>query len=82
MSEFVSVGNYLDRFGAELDRETLKANGIDSFVQADDAGSVDPFLLSGSGGAWLVVRPEDADKAKALLAEEVLGDDFVEPEAS
>ena len=67
MSELVTVGNYFDRMSAEMAQGVLDVDGIESYVQADDGGGMRPSLLTGSGGAWLIVRAEDAARASELL---------------
>ena len=67
MSDLVTVGNYLNRFSAEVAQGVLEVGGIESFVRADDAGGMRPALLTGAGGAWLTVRAEDAARARLLL---------------
>ena len=67
MSELVSVGNYSDRFSAEIAQSLLDTEGIDSYIRADDAGGMRPFQLAGAGGAWLIVGEQDAARASELL---------------
>lgn len=67
MSDLVIVGNYFDRLSAELAQGILAAEGVASYVRADDMGGMRPSLLTGAGGAWLVVRAEEAGRASALL---------------
>ena len=67
MSELVSVGNYSDRFSAEIAQSLLDTEGIDSYIRADDAGGMRPFQLAGAGGVWLIVGEQNAARASALL---------------
>ena len=67
MSDLVTVGNYFDRISAEIAKGVLDAEGIDSYVSAGDMAGMRPALLTGAGGAWLVVRAEDAERASELL---------------
>ena len=67
MSDLVTVGNYFDRFQAEIAQSLLDSEGIDSYIRADDAGGMRPSLQTGSGGAWLTVGAADADRATELL---------------
>ena len=55
--------------------------GIESYVQADDMGGMRPSLLTGAGGAWLIVRAEDAGRAAELLQAAPQGEDSPEAEA-
>lgn len=67
MSDLVTVGNYFDRLSAEIAQGVLDVDGIESYVRADDGGGMRSSLLTGSGGAWLIVRAEDAERASELL---------------
>jgi hypothetical protein len=67
MSEFTRVGNYYDRVTAELAKSVLDVENIPSYIQADDMGGMRPYLLTGAGGVWLIVRAEDAGRASELL---------------
>ena len=67
MNELVTVGNYFDRLSAELAKSLLEVDGIDSYIRADDLVGMRPLLLTGSGGAELIVRAEDAGRALELL---------------
>ena len=79
MSDLVTVGNYFDRISAELAKGILDMEGIESYVRADDMGGMRPSLLTGAGGAWLIVRAEDAERASELL--QVAPQDEDSPEA-
>lgn len=52
---------------AHLDRAKLADEGIESFIRDDDIVSLMPFLANAFGGIKLIVRSEDAEKAKAVL---------------
>ena len=67
MSELVSVGNYSDRFSAEVAQSLLDTEGIDSYIRADDAGGMRAFQLAGAGGVWLIVGEQNAARASELL---------------
>jgi hypothetical protein len=67
-ADLVIVRTFLNPFDAELAKSALEAAEIQSIVQADDAGGVEPGLWV--GGVGLLVRAEDAARA-----EEVLGKD-------
>jgi hypothetical protein len=65
-TELVIIATFPSRVDAELAQGALEAARIDSLVQADDAGGMQPGLwMSGIG---LLVRAEDADRASRLLA--------------
>ena len=74
-SELVVIRTFPNAFAAELAKSALEAADIDSLVQADDAGGVQPGLWPGTGGVKLLVRVEDA-----LRADQVLGADATAPE--
>jgi len=61
----VVVRDFLDRLEAELAHGALEAAGIHSIVSADDAGGEEPGLWM--GGVRLLVRAEDATRAKEVL---------------
>jgi hypothetical protein len=82
MGNFETVGNYVDRFSAEMFQSILAESGIPSQVRADDAGGLDPQLLVGAGGATLLVRTEDVSRALELLQYEPLDENFNEDELS
>ena len=42
MSDLVKVSNYFDRISAEMAKGVLDAEGIKSYVSADDAGGIRP----------------------------------------
>ena len=68
-ADLVIVRPFLNAFDAELAKSALEAAEIQSIIQADDAGGVQPGLWVGRG-VGLLVRTEDAARA-----EEVLGKD-------
>jgi hypothetical protein len=63
----VAVGAYATRSDAELAQTALTAAGIQSALEADDAGGAYPFDLTGA--ARLLVDEEDAEDAAAVLSE-------------
>ena len=67
MSELVTAATFVERIEAELAQGLLEAGGVEAMVDADDGGATSPFLLTGAGGARLLVRAEDAERAAALL---------------
>ena len=64
----IEVGVYPTRSEAELVQTALEVEGIQSVVEADDAGGAYPFDLT--GGARLLVGEADAAFAKAILADQ------------
>ncbi len=61
----VPVATYVSGIEAELARSALEAAEIDALVQADDCGGTRPHLWM--GGVRLMVRAEDADRAREVL---------------
>jgi Putative prokaryotic signal transducing protein len=64
-SKLVVFRAFLNKAEAELAQGALAAQGIDSIVQADDAGGEEPGLWM--GGVKLLVRAHDADRARKIL---------------
>jgi hypothetical protein len=64
-ADLVVVRTFLNNMDAELALSALEAAGIHALIRRDDCGGIRPSLwLSGIG---LLVRPEDAVDATALL---------------
>jgi hypothetical protein len=63
----VVAGTYATRTDAELAQTALTAAGIQSVIEADDAGGAYPFDLS--GGARLLVEEADAEDAATILGD-------------
>jgi hypothetical protein len=61
----VSVATYVSNIEAELARSALEAAEIDALVRADDCGGTRPHLWM--GGIRLMVRAEDAERAREIL---------------
>jgi hypothetical protein len=61
----IAVGTYRTRSDAELAQAALAAAGVQSVLEADDAGGAYPFDLS--GGAVLLVDEADASAAHEIL---------------
>ena len=67
-AELVAVGTYPNKIGAELALGALEAADIEAMVSADDAGGLQPGLWMGEG-VRVLVRAEDAERAREILAE-------------
>jgi hypothetical protein len=67
--ELVIVRTFLNPIDAELAKSALDAAEIQSIVQADDAGGVQPGLWVGRG-VELLVRTEDAARANEVLGKD------------
>ena len=65
--KLVAVGTYSNKIDADLAQGALEAADIDAMVTADDAGGQQPGLLMGRG-VRVLVRPEDAERAKEILS--------------
>ncbi len=68
MDQRVVIHEFNSRGEAEIVRELLWANGIESFVVSDDCGAVDP-ALSFARGVQLYVAADDAPLAKQIIAD-------------
>ena len=66
MAELIEVKSFLHRHNAELARELLISNQIESVVSGDDCGGYRPHLVFGETFK-LLVREDDADKAREIL---------------
>ena len=67
MADFICIKTYGSRPEAELAKGFLEFEGIKAMVFADDVGGMNPALLWSTGGARLLVKKEDAQKANELL---------------
>lgn len=65
--ELVAVGTYPNKIDADLAQSALEAAEIEAIVTADDAGGLQPGLWVGEG-VRVLVRAEDADRAKEILS--------------
>jgi hypothetical protein len=63
----VVVARYSYRHEAEFAKSYLDAAGIQSAIFADDAGGVE-VALSFSNSVRVLVRPEDAERAREILS--------------
>ena len=64
--DFVKIITYSSRHEAELAKGFLSVNGINAVVFGDDYGGIQP-ALSFSTGVQLLVKEEDAEKARRKL---------------
>jgi len=65
-TDLVVVGTFKSRPEAEMAKSALEAAGIESMVQTDDAGGLQPGLWEGRGVS-VVVRSADAQTAHEIL---------------
>lgn len=63
--ELVVLRDFLKKGEAEIAQGALQAQGIESLIQADDAGGEEPGLWM--GGVKLLVRLEDVKAANEIL---------------
>lgn len=68
MNRRILCREFYTRGEAEIVRELLRANGIESYVNSDDCGSVDP-ALSFARGVQLFVAEEDVPQAEMVISE-------------
>jgi hypothetical protein len=61
--ELIAVSTFRSRGDAQIAKGILDESGIDSMIRSDDAGGMYPAI----GGADLLVRAEDVDKANDAL---------------
>jgi hypothetical protein len=66
--EAVVVEKFTTRLEAQMAAGLLEAEGIQSFISADDAGGFYPPLQI-LGGVRLIVFPEDERRAREILAD-------------
>ena len=64
--DLIAVGTYLTDIEAELAKSALEAAEIDAMIRADDCGGARPHMWM--GGIQLIVREEDAARAREVLA--------------
>ena len=62
-----TIASFLTRIDADIACGALQAAGIEAMVAADDAAGTRPHLWM--GGVRLLVRSDDAERARAILRE-------------
>ncbi len=67
MADIICIKNYNNRVEAELAKSFLEDSDIEATVSTDDCGGWYPHLLFGTGGARLLVKEEEAQKALEIL---------------
>jgi hypothetical protein len=73
LASAVVIATFPNRILAALAASFLEAEDIEAFILADDAGGAYP-MLQFIRGVKLLVAPEDADRAREILAEAVAED--------
>ncbi|MGI9584604.1 MAG: putative signal transducing protein [Acidimicrobiia bacterium] len=69
MSDIEEIGSFGSAFEARLVVAHLESLGITASVVTDNAGGAYPSLTGLSGGARLMVRTEDVDRAREAMEE-------------
>lgn len=64
----IVLERYADVIQAEFARSVLAGSGIDSFLDIPHTGSMFPHYAIATGWVSLMVREEDADRAREVLA--------------
>jgi hypothetical protein len=64
----VVVASYRYRHEADMACSFLDLEGVDAFVAGDDAGGMQPGIMS---GARVVVRIEDEERAREILSRQL-----------
>jgi hypothetical protein len=67
MTKWVTIGAYPSRAEAEMIVELLISEGVAAMPQIDDAGGLRPEIALGTGGAKVLVRAEDEERARKIL---------------
>ena len=65
-SDLVVIRTFGTQLDAEVAKSALEAANLDAMIKADDAGGVQPGMWAGNG-VELLVRAEDAERAKEIL---------------
>lgn len=74
MVDIVEAASFGSAFAADLAVAHLASAGIDATAVSDDAGGAIPSMTGLSGGARVMVRIEDLERAREAL--ESVADDF------
>ncbi len=69
MSDIICVKVFGSRTDAEIAKSALAAAGIESYLDADDAGGMYPFPMSGNPkGVKLLIKSSDSIEAKKVIS--------------
>jgi hypothetical protein len=66
-SDLVCIRTFAFRYEADIAQSFLEAQGISSFIAAQDVAATSPHLMLAAGGAQLIVRAEEAALALEYL---------------
>jgi antitoxin component YwqK of YwqJK toxin-antitoxin module len=67
MNELIPIRAFYHKHEAQLAQGLLKDNGIESIISSDDCGGYRTHLTLGMGNNRLLVKEEDAARAKVIL---------------
>jgi hypothetical protein len=70
MSSFVVLRTFSSRGEAQSVQAVLSGSGIETFIESDDCGALDPALSFGRG-VQLLVAEEDVDRAADVMSQVV-----------
>jgi len=68
-TELIAVSTFRSTADAQIAKGVLDQAGIESMIRSDDAGGMYPAI----GGADLLVRAEDVEKATEALHRDIAG---------
>jgi hypothetical protein len=78
--ELVPIATYENLSGAEFARSLLAAEGIATALRDEPLASLLPPVAIANGGLTLLVAPDEADRAREVLAQPDDTDAEAEPE--
>ena len=67
LKDLVKIHTYLQRHEAEMMKDLLLQNGIESMIIADDFGGLRPGLIKGTGRIKLFVHKDEEDEALKII---------------
>lgn len=68
MAKLIVIRTFNKRIEAEIAQGALKAQGVESIIQADDEGGLDPFPFKPTAmPVRLLINQQDEDKAEKIL---------------
>jgi len=75
MKDLVVLKTFLYRHEAEMTKNILAEEGIETIISADDLGTCRPHLTFGLGGVKLLVKKENLKKSQKILESLKVGAD-------
>jgi hypothetical protein len=73
VARFVCIRVFGSRIEAEMAKGLLESFGVPSWIAADDAGGLYPFMLSGTGVGLMVEAAREDDVRKLLAGDHAPG---------